>query len=777
MDVSVIFATYNREDVLEATFDRWREIRNNTKYEFEIICSDDESTDRTVEIIKEAQKDLPIKLIQNPKGGAGRARNAALKIARGKIIIFTGDDIFPNVDFVNQHYENYLKYGDSIATLGRIDWHSDIKMNHLMKHITEIGCEQFGFVALPVNQVIDFRHFYTSNISVSRKLLDDVGVLFRSEFDKYGFEDIELGYRLQKAGMKIYYDPTVLAEHHHIYDSVEKFCNRQKTAGEEMVVFGDLHEDLYDKCFYDIDNCRRSFAIFLSHKKINWSATGEISFKVIGMSRLITRELEKRLQKKETLGMQKLCSMFYFAIFQFYFAYGLTERIASGQGLRSNVIAEFAVKYRLKPYAQIYQDVGDGFNEIDSRKWVIWKDDFQILKYDLDEKTTNVRISPMKNRCIAWVKGIYFINECGEREVLEPTWHNARRKRGIMYDFRNTNDPCIIFEDLQGRYTNLVVEMKVIDKKSFDVLNKIKHLVGIAYQKIIQRRKNQGKDVIEFSYGQPRKVQIGIDTTKGRYNDDLIDRYRKICCIFGDAVVISSIQHMKKGYTNYIYSPNKKALSENSMLQVVYTLLDQAYDYIRINSTIGTDDCKNEKILRDTVVFSELLCGDLIYDKMKYATGKIMNIPECLPQHFQGMKDEKDDNGKVIMNNKTPIYHLTRRQYATTFEKKVVFIVRESATSVTPKLINRLNKLQDKIMFCFLELNDMNETTVDDYVNLKKLCEYSFCVSQITGRSNFSKVIYELMQVFQPNSVWVLSDSEKSQFGTLYEDKEVVYWK
>lgn len=222
MDVSVIFATYNREDVLDRVFAAWRQVDLKTKYEYEIICSDDASSDNTVEIIKSAS-DLPIKLLQNEKGGAAKARNAALKIAKGKIVIFTGDDMFPEPDFVNQHFENYLKFGEKIATLGRIEWHPELDMNYLMYHITNIGCEQFGFIGLPAYQLIDYRHFYTSNISVPMSQLQALDQFFSTEFDKYGFEDIEFGYRLEKNGMKIYYDPDIVITHHHIYDSVKKF--------------------------------------------------------------------------------------------------------------------------------------------------------------------------------------------------------------------------------------------------------------------------------------------------------------------------------------------------------------------------------------------------------------------------------------------------------------------------------------------------------------------------------------------------------------------------
>ena len=191
--VSVIFATYNRCDVIRQVLQQWEKVDKTTKYSYEIICSDDASSDNTVSIIEEFVDKLPITILRNEHGGASRARNAALKIARGEIVIFTGDDIFPTENFINKHYENHLLFGDNVSTLGRIEWHKDIEMNHLMYHISNVGCEQFGFATLPPHSTIDYRFFYTSSISVSRKLLNSLHEYFSLSFDRYGFEDIELG--------------------------------------------------------------------------------------------------------------------------------------------------------------------------------------------------------------------------------------------------------------------------------------------------------------------------------------------------------------------------------------------------------------------------------------------------------------------------------------------------------------------------------------------------------------------------------------------------------
>jgi len=240
--VSVIIPTYNRSKLLPSLIESWREADKVTKYKYEIIFSDDGSEDGSVEIL-EAVKDLPIIVIKNDHGGAAKARNNAILHAKGEKLYIIGDDIFPNPQIINQHYEKLKELPICKAVLGEIVWHKDLKVNILMKHITELGCEQFSFNAFQPYKYIDFRHFYTSNISIDREFLLSEGIIFDESFYKVNFEDIELGYRLSKKGMDIYFYPDAIVEHYHSYTSVPSFCKRQQTAGEMALVFKKLHKD------------------------------------------------------------------------------------------------------------------------------------------------------------------------------------------------------------------------------------------------------------------------------------------------------------------------------------------------------------------------------------------------------------------------------------------------------------------------------------------------------------------------------------------------------
>ena len=89
--VSVIIPAYNVEKyIVEAI----RSVQDQTLPEFEIICTDDASTDRTLSCITDCSaSDERIVIIEHDiNSGASKSRNDAIKRARGKYICFLDSD-------------------------------------------------------------------------------------------------------------------------------------------------------------------------------------------------------------------------------------------------------------------------------------------------------------------------------------------------------------------------------------------------------------------------------------------------------------------------------------------------------------------------------------------------------------------------------------------------------------------------------------------------------------------------------------------------------------
>lgn len=102
--VSVIVPVYNVSEYLRECLDS---IINQTFKDIEIICVNDGSTDDSPKILDEyVAKDKRIIRIDKPNGGLSSARNAGLKIAKGKYINFLDSDDFIDPDTIECAIKN-----------------------------------------------------------------------------------------------------------------------------------------------------------------------------------------------------------------------------------------------------------------------------------------------------------------------------------------------------------------------------------------------------------------------------------------------------------------------------------------------------------------------------------------------------------------------------------------------------------------------------------------------------------------------------------------------
>lgn len=101
--ISVIIPVYNTEKYIGRCLDS---ILNNTYKNLEVICVNDGSKDRSLEILNEyAEKDNRVKVIDKENGGVSAARNTALDAATGDFISFVDSD-----DWIHNQFFEILMY-------------------------------------------------------------------------------------------------------------------------------------------------------------------------------------------------------------------------------------------------------------------------------------------------------------------------------------------------------------------------------------------------------------------------------------------------------------------------------------------------------------------------------------------------------------------------------------------------------------------------------------------------------------------------------------------
>ncbi len=237
MDFSIVIPTYNRLAMLQRVLDALQQ--QTDAPDFETIVVNDGSTDDTRRVIAERGD---VMFISQPNSGPGRARNAGVALARGRFVVFIGDDTVPEPRFLAEHARIHDESGNDplTACLGYTGWPDGSSVTAFMDYINDYGL-QFGYGLIKDGQTVPFNFFYTSNISIDRQLLFDHP--FDTTFPSAAWEDIELAYRLDALGLKIRYNERAVTRHHHPM-TIDSFARRQYTVGKSGAIFYRKHPEL-----------------------------------------------------------------------------------------------------------------------------------------------------------------------------------------------------------------------------------------------------------------------------------------------------------------------------------------------------------------------------------------------------------------------------------------------------------------------------------------------------------------------------------------------------
>jgi len=168
--VSIIVPTYNLSKCLRVTIDS---ALSQTYANWEMIITDDGSTDDTVEIIKEyIAKDSRFRLNRFEKntGQAAKARNASMKLAKGEFLAFLdGDDLWTENKLETQ-LDYHLNYPDVDATS---TWFHIVGENERAKKFEKM-LWRFPGGKITIDQILQ-QAMQTSTVMMKRKCYEETG--------------------------------------------------------------------------------------------------------------------------------------------------------------------------------------------------------------------------------------------------------------------------------------------------------------------------------------------------------------------------------------------------------------------------------------------------------------------------------------------------------------------------------------------------------------------------------------------------------------------------
>ncbi|WP_159816965.1 glycosyltransferase [Colwellia sp. 20A7] len=118
MNLSIVFATYKNEKILQKSLEAYCLIE--TKYQWELIIIDNACRQETRELIERYKQYLPIVFLEQPIPGKNSALNLALPLIKSDLVLFTDNDILPNDNLVTICVEAAKNYSDVSIFSGQI---------------------------------------------------------------------------------------------------------------------------------------------------------------------------------------------------------------------------------------------------------------------------------------------------------------------------------------------------------------------------------------------------------------------------------------------------------------------------------------------------------------------------------------------------------------------------------------------------------------------------------------------------------------------------------
>ncbi|MGH8764072.1 MAG: glycosyltransferase family 2 protein [Nitrosospira sp.] len=238
--LSAVICTYNRASLLARVLDSLCQ-QTLPAHDFEVVIINDGSVDDTEAVVAAYASRLPLRYLYQRNAGLASAKNHGLFACCGEVVLFLDDDDIAKETLLEEHVKTHKEFpARHYAVLGYTALSPEISGNLLMHFVTEIGHFLFSYSSLKHGDVLDYTYFWGGRSSCKRSLLLEFGT-FNPIF-RFGCEDIELGYRLSKQGLRVIFNKNAISYMIRKVD-FDAFCYRLERQGASNYVFSQIHPE------------------------------------------------------------------------------------------------------------------------------------------------------------------------------------------------------------------------------------------------------------------------------------------------------------------------------------------------------------------------------------------------------------------------------------------------------------------------------------------------------------------------------------------------------
>ncbi len=209
MKISVVTPTHDKVHLLRRTLASLA-AQDLPPGDFEAVVVDDGSTDGTAAFLAGHRPPFRLETVRvDANRGRAAARNRGLERASGELVVFLDDDMELVPGFLRAHRELHREPGPT-AGIGNVINHPEITMAPIDRYMSTRGAQK-----IRTRGPLPWKYFSTNNASVRREDLAAVGG-FDENFVHYGFEDLELAWRLaRERGIVFRFVPAARSLHIH----------------------------------------------------------------------------------------------------------------------------------------------------------------------------------------------------------------------------------------------------------------------------------------------------------------------------------------------------------------------------------------------------------------------------------------------------------------------------------------------------------------------------------------------------------------------------------